>query len=330
MGSHICDQLLGLGYRVRGISRNKHRSAWLVNLLQERHRNGRFEIVEVPDFSADGAFDAAVEGARGVVHTAADTSLDLNPHKVVPKMVSAALGIARAAAEIPSCTRFVFTSSSSAVADPAPGVIRELTRDTYNEETVVAAFSPSLRQDIVGGHTVYAAGKVKTEQALWEWYRKENPHFVMNSVLPSPCFGEVLDPTHQGFSAASGVLKMLFDGSASEAVVKSFESQWFCDVQDVAALHVGALLLTEVKSERLFAFAGGFTVNDFLRIFRNLEPGRKFPEYVQDVRPDMTKVPNERATEVLRLVGLPGWKGLEDCLRPLARQFAAASEQHAH
>ncbi|KAK2740008.1 aldehyde reductase ii [Colletotrichum kahawae] len=306
MGSHICDQLLSLGFRVRGISRNVKTSGWIETVFTKKYGFGKFELIEVPDFSAPGAFNAAVEGAHGVIHTAANTSFDLNPDNVVPKMVSAAIGIAEAAAATPSCSRFVYTSSSSAVADPAPGVDRKITIETYNEETVTAAYSPILRQDLVGGHTVYAAGKVKTEQAF-------------------PCYGEVLNPESQGFSAAMGVLKMLWDGNSSEEIVKVLESHWFCDVKDVASIHVGALLLPQVKSERLFAYAGRYTVNDFLRIFKTAYPSRQFPDDVENVLEDETEVPNGRSTEVLKLLGLKGWRSLEECLEPLAKQFLGAS-----
>lgn len=124
-------------------------------------------------------------GAHGVIHTAADTSLDLNPDNVVSPMLSAAISIAKAAASTPSCSRLVYTSSSSAVADPAPGIVRELANETYNEETVIAAYSPDLRQDLVGGHTVYAAGKVKTEQALWKWYHSRAPNLIVNTGVNS-------------------------------------------------------------------------------------------------------------------------------------------------
>ncbi|KAF0321127.1 NAD-dependent epimerase/dehydratase terH [Colletotrichum sp. SAR11_59] len=325
MGSHICDQLLGLGFRVRGISRNVKKSGWIETMFTKTYGPGKFELIEVPNFSTPGAFNAAIKGAHGVVHTAADTSPDLNPDNVVSPMVSDAIGIAEAAASTPSCSRLVYTSSSSAVADPAPGIVRKVTNATYNEETVIAAYSPDLRQDLVGGHTVYAAGKVKTEQALWKWYHSRAPNLVMNTVIPSPCYGEVLYPKNQGFTAAMGVLKMLWDGNGPEEIVKMFESQWFCDVKDVASLHVGALLLPQVKSERLFAYAGRYTVNDFLRIFKTAYPSREFPEDVENMIEDATQVPNERSTEVLKLLGLKGWKSLQECLESVTKQFVEAS-----
>lgn len=70
MGSYICDQLLGLGYHVRGITRNGQRSAWLDRLFLSRYGAGKFELVEIPDFSVEGAFKGAIEGKRPTAFTA--------------------------------------------------------------------------------------------------------------------------------------------------------------------------------------------------------------------------------------------------------------------
>lgn len=62
MGSHICDQLLHLGYRVRGIVRNKERGAWLVNYFEEKYGPEVFELAQVPDMTVPRSCDDAVSG----------------------------------------------------------------------------------------------------------------------------------------------------------------------------------------------------------------------------------------------------------------------------
>lgn len=123
-------------------------------------------------------------GAQGIIHTASINNLDRNPDNVVPKIIASTLGIAKSAARVPSVKRLVLTSSVAAVADPKPGVVEELTTDTYNEEVVEATDSGNLPAGLFGGHTVYAAGKTKAEQGLWQWYREEKPHFVLNTGRP--------------------------------------------------------------------------------------------------------------------------------------------------
>ncbi|KAF5008657.1 hypothetical protein FDECE_5069 [Fusarium decemcellulare] len=326
MGSHICNQLLGLGYPVRGIVRSKERSAWLVNYLTNKYIAGLFELAEVPDMTIPGACDEAIAGAAGVIHVAADTSLELDPDIVVPRIIATTMGIAKSAAKSHACKRFVYTSSSSAVSEPEPGVPRTLTPATFNEEVITLAYSKDLPGGIVGGHTVYAAGKTKAEQELWNWYHETSPQMVLNvgtiAVIPSPCFGAVLNPEKQGYSAANRVLKMLWDGDSSDDVANALIAQWFCDVKDVSTIHVGALLLDRVKSERLFAYAARYTINDILGIFRDLSPGRTFRDNVADVKPDLTDAPNKAASEVLKVLGLSRWTTLEECLALLVKQWS--------
>ncbi|KAF4464318.1 aldehyde reductase II [Fusarium albosuccineum] len=322
MGSHICNQLLSLGYPVRGIVRSKERSAWLVNYLTNNYRAGLFELAEVPDMTIPGACDEAIAGAAGVIHVAADTSLELDPEVVVPRIIATTMGIAESAAKSLTCKRFVYTSSSSAVSEPEPGVRRTLTPATFNDEVIRLAYSKGLPGGIVGGHTVYAAGKTRAEQELWNWYHETSPQMVLNVVIPSPCFGAVLSPEKQGYSAANRVLKMLWDGDSSDDVANALIAQWFCDVKDVSTLHVGALLLDQVKSERLFAYAARCTINDILGIFRNLSPGKTFRGNVVDVKPDLTDVPNKTSSEVLEVLGLARWTTLQECLALLVKQWS--------
>lgn len=94
----------------------------------------------------------------------------------------------------------------------------------------------------------------------------------------------------------------------------------------MSTLHVGALLLSDVKSERLFAYAARFTINDILSIFRNTSPGKKFRNDVADTKPDRTEVPNKRSGEVLRLISVPRWATLKECLEGLVKQWSGMSD----
>jgi len=62
IGSHIVEQLLTFGFRVRGAVR----SASKVSGLEKRWESkfpGKFEVVEVPDFAVNGAYDEAAKSA---------------------------------------------------------------------------------------------------------------------------------------------------------------------------------------------------------------------------------------------------------------------------
>ena len=68
MAVETCEKLLEAGYQVRGAVRDvdRHR-AWMHRLF-DKQWSGKFELVQVPDFEATGAFDEAFKGICTAVH----------------------------------------------------------------------------------------------------------------------------------------------------------------------------------------------------------------------------------------------------------------------
>lgn len=64
IGSHVADQLLLAGYRVRGTVRSESKGEWVKELFDKKYGEGKVEIVIVANMSQAGAFDAACEGNR--------------------------------------------------------------------------------------------------------------------------------------------------------------------------------------------------------------------------------------------------------------------------
>jgi GDP-mannose 4,6 dehydratase len=62
IGSHVADQFLEAGYRVRGTARVVSKVDSIKKALELKHGEGRLEVVAVPDMTIDGAFDEAVKG----------------------------------------------------------------------------------------------------------------------------------------------------------------------------------------------------------------------------------------------------------------------------
>ncbi|KAI8293278.1 Aldehyde reductase 2 [Colletotrichum sp. SAR 10_98] len=304
IASHIVDQLLAAGYRVRGTVRDAAKYSWLSTHFEKTYGPGRFTLHAVPEVTKNGAFDEVLKGADGAIHTIAITNMNPDPNAVVPPNVDATLSIARSAASTPSLKRFVYTSSSGAAAMPTPNVPYEVNADTYNEQAVAIAYSGKGPGGLAGGYIAYSAAKTKAEQALWKWYSEEKPGFMLNSI---------------------GILKSLWQGHVSPEFVAMFPAQWFCDVVDIARIHIAALLFPDVQSERLIAYAGRFNINDILAVFRETQPSRNFPADLPDLGVDVGKIANERATELMKkLRGGKGWTSLKDCIAPLAKQYAAS------
>jgi nucleoside-diphosphate-sugar epimerase len=61
IASHIVDQLLAAGYKVKGTVRSTAKSQWLLDLFS-RYGNENLLLEEVPDLASPGAFNAAVKG----------------------------------------------------------------------------------------------------------------------------------------------------------------------------------------------------------------------------------------------------------------------------
>lgn len=165
VGSHIADQLLAAGYNVRGTSRSLEKSQWLYDLFDKKYGRGRFEAVVVPDMVADGAFDDAVKGVRGIVHLASNLSLSDKVEEVVPPAVKGTLEVLRSAAKEPGVRSLVYTSSSSACLLPADAIGKKIvvTEDTWNESAIEEARKTATAPPFV----VYAASKAGAERCAY-------------------------------------------------------------------------------------------------------------------------------------------------------------------
>ena len=62
IGSHVADQVLAAGYKVRGTTRDANKNQWLLDYFAAKHGEGMFELVCVPDLTKDDAFKEVVKG----------------------------------------------------------------------------------------------------------------------------------------------------------------------------------------------------------------------------------------------------------------------------
>lgn len=61
-GSHVADQLLQAGYKVRGTSRDTTKTAWIKEYFDKKYGDDKFEAVVVKDMATPGCFDEACKG----------------------------------------------------------------------------------------------------------------------------------------------------------------------------------------------------------------------------------------------------------------------------
>ncbi|OPB45378.1 hypothetical protein A0O28_0075880 [Trichoderma guizhouense] len=115
IASHIVNELLELGFKVRGTVREE--KPWLDRFFEEKYGKGRFESIVVRAMEDDKAFALAAAGASGVIHVASDGSFANEPDRVIPTVKNGTIHALQAASQS-SVKRFVLTSSSVAAIIP--------------------------------------------------------------------------------------------------------------------------------------------------------------------------------------------------------------------
>lgn len=314
IGSHVANNLLKLGYRVRGTIRSADKASWIEEAMTERHPSASFETVLVPDVTAPGAWNEAVKGVEGIVHVAADMSFGADPNKVITPMVMGVRNILRAAADTKdgSVKRFVLTSSNRALLTPI--LDKEFTLDAswWNTSAVEAAWR-SAPYGVDRIWDVYSALKTQCEQEIWTFHKNERHAFVINSVLPCFAVGPILHAKQQG-STGRWVTDFWSDTGHYRPLM-GFGASWFVDVEDAALLHVAALTQEDVRSERLLGFAGTFNFNSWVDVFRQLDPSRNW--HVDDPTQghDLSRVDDGREVELLARFGQEGWASFYDSVK---------------
>jgi nucleoside-diphosphate-sugar epimerase len=282
------------------------------------------ELVSVPDMASNGAFDAAVKGCAGVIHTATPVMQSHDPNVAIPMVIAGATNALRAAAK-EGIKRVVLTSSSTAAASPQPNKVFNIDPSVWNDDAVKAAWAPPPYEGVQRKLDVYSASKTQGEQAAWKFVQEEGNGMVLNCILPNMNIGEILSIEHQGYPSTMGWIKALWNGfkAPGEEELKDNPPQYYINVDDNARVHVAALIFEDVKEERLFTFAYPYSWNDLLAVFRKLYPGKKFIDDIEGIGEDKSIVANERAEELLkRLKGGEGWSGLEESVRFLTDKLA--------
>ncbi|KAH7316756.1 hypothetical protein B0I35DRAFT_409920 [Stachybotrys elegans] len=313
LGANVADQFLHYGFNVRGAVRDTVKNAWLVPLFEGKYGKGRFELVQVKDVTLEGACAEAMKGVSAVAHVASDVSFGHDPNVVITNAINGAVNVLKAAFAEPSIKRFVHCSSSAALGDVVPigGEPRTLTQDDWNENMVKLAWAePHVPQKAA---PVYAASKTQQEQAVWKFYKEnkdKRPDLVLNTVLPNMNFGKSLDEENMGYPSSSGFAVGVLSGKGFPFVNSMF-NQYYINVADTGRLHVAGATLPDVVDERIAGFAGPFHFDMFLDIAEKAYPNKTYERLgCKDDTWDIISF-RDRAEEMLRRLGQPGWVSLE-------------------
>lgn len=219
IGSYVIQELLARGHQVRACVRDPNDSKKLAHLEALRTgRPGTLTFVR-GDLLEQGSYDAAFDGAAGVIHTAAVVLLaarDAEKTIVEPSLLGTR-NVLDAIEKAGSVRRLVHTSSVVAmVSRPEPG--RIYTEADWSDEA-------TLKSD------PYAYAKREAERMVAAF-----PHTSVVRINPTLVFGPVMTRVHS--KASPAIVWDMLAGTYPAYPRFSFST---VDVREVARAHVEAL-----------------------------------------------------------------------------------------
>ncbi|MEH3140714.1 MAG: NAD-dependent epimerase/dehydratase family protein [Mycobacterium kyogaense] len=233
VGSHLVNQLLAQGYRVRAAVRAPARTDSVRETVRAGGLDDEVEFAYADLGSDDGWADAVADA--GVVMHVASPFPATNPRtdeEVIAPARDGTLRVLRHARDA-GCRRVVMTSSFAAV-----------------------GYSPSTEQrwteqdwtDPADDNTAYIRSKAIAERAAWDFLDSEGGALELTTIVPVGIFGPTLGPH---LSTSVQIVRSMLRGGELPP------SQYFgaVDVRDVADAHVRALTTNGAAGERFLVVA---------------------------------------------------------------------------
>lgn len=264
IASHVVDQLLRGGYRVRGTVRDPGDAAKTAHLRAlAEDSGGELELVAA-DLTEPGAFDEAVRDCPWVCHTASSVRLHAKDpqREIVDVAVDGTTNVLKSVAAAGQARRVVLTSSIAAVIDE-----EKLQGHTFTEEH----WNESARVDV----NPYPLSKTLAERAAWDFVKAqpEGEGFDMVVINPAWVIGPVMAKVH-GRSSPSAIRDLL-TGKFPLAPKLGLNC---VDVRDVALAHVRALQRPQAEG-RFIISNRGTDMTTMAKLLRQTFPGGKAPRF---------------------------------------------------
>jgi hypothetical protein len=128
---------------------------------------------------------------------------------------------------------------------------------------------------------------------------------VVNSVLPDFIISLGVEPEKQGYVSSMGLFKQMFDNSGD--IWRSFGPQWCVDAVDTALLHIAGLVCPGTKCAQTTTSQASVSHANTIS-----EPDPDEGVELSNV------VAREKAEDLLRWMGKPGWRPLDDVLKEVS------------
>ncbi|KAI0665748.1 NAD-P-binding protein [Trametes maxima] len=257
IGQWIVYELLVRGYSVHGAVRSAAKVQAMTDWVKRKLPDvaPRFQGFIVPDITVAGAFDEAIKGVDGVVHTASPIEPPVeDPQAFIQPAVEGTLSILRSALKCSTVKRVVITSSVSGIATSDKVVPKTFTEADWNDEAVKQVEEEGSRAP---AYIKYNASKTLSERAAWDFIEKNKSQasFDLSVINPSWVFGPVADDTltsPASFTYTPGVAyrNLFANPPLAEHAPKFFD---YVDIRDVTELHIKALEVEGAGGERIIA-----------------------------------------------------------------------------
>lgn len=284
VGSHLVNQLLAQGYRVRAGVRTPERA-------DEVRQIATAPIdFAYADLNSDDGWADAVGGTDVVMHVASPFPAE-NPRtddEVIAPARDGALRVLRHARDA-GCRRVVMTSSFAAVGY-SPSADQRWTEHDWT--------------DPADDNTAYIRSKAIAERAAWDFVAREGGALELTTIVPVGIFGPTLGPH---LSTSVQIVRAMLTGDPLPA------GQYFgvVDVRDVADAHLRAMNAEDAAGERFLAVADEPAVT-FAELARLI--GVDVDESVSGTRPQIS---NAKAKAMLGWQPRPLADTMSDTVRSL-------------
>lgn len=276
VAAHVLQSFLSRGYHVRTTVRSEDKAEQVRNSHRRYAPFLSFAIVQ--DITTPGAFDEAVKGVDGVIHTASPffLSVEDNVRDLLDPAIKGTTEILQSvAAHAPQVKRVVITSSFAAILTVTDGLRPGYTyseRD-WNPVTYEVASAPDTK-----GGIAYPASKTFAEKAAFKFVEEKKPNFTIATICPPMIYGPLAHYADiKKLNTSSADIWRFIDGSLKDAEGPGpTPFPLFADVRDVGEAHAKAYEHHKHSNERYFITTGNFLYNDVCKILQNTLKGTEY------------------------------------------------------
>lgn len=311
IGSATSEELVKRGYKVRAATRDVARTKPFADKLDKLYGSDLFEAVHVKNPAAPDAYEGTLKGVSGILHIAADSSFVTGVDDIVKGAIEATVGLLRSAAKHPEIKAVVLTSSRIAAYNPQYGPSIEVSLSDFTDH--LYDYAKELpADDRKYGMVSYAASKVMGERAAWKWVEENKPAYAFNTILPDLVIGTISNPAPGRYSTVSWSQDVFLGDTSGPLLDVVQPATHLVHVQDVAQIHVAALLAEDVDRERLWALSHPFHINDLLQTWRRAYPDNKKLPQDFDFPPNPKQtLDKSRSDELLQRFAGRDWIDME-------------------